>query len=231
MPSLGRRWLRRRAVADHDVAGLKLGRAERLAKLVGPCAQLRRGRGPLRPHPHRGALAAEGDQRMHGAGRLDIERETRLPDPLRGFVVAAATVARDLELRHRGALRGRERDLEIPARHRCIDRVARSISAIGQGGDLQQRLARDRSIRIVEQAMGDAAKRRIRRNRRRGNGLRRRQRAAKWRRRSEARGDPLALRLIGRRDRSVAGRAADSWQRFLQDAQCDGGCDALRPIR
>ena len=48
-----RRRLRRRAVADHDIARLQLRFAEGLGELRGPGAQLRRGRRPLRPHPHR----------------------------------------------------------------------------------------------------------------------------------------------------------------------------------
>ena len=50
-----------------------------------PARKLRRGRRPLRPHPHRGLVAGQRHQRMHRPGRLDVEREARAPDPPRGF--------------------------------------------------------------------------------------------------------------------------------------------------
>ena len=59
-------------------------------------------------------VAVQRNQRVHGAGRLDIEREPRAPDALGGIGGFIAAVARDLELRHRGALRRRERNFEIP---------------------------------------------------------------------------------------------------------------------
>ena len=43
MPGRRRARLQRRAVADHDIAGLQLGAAQRLAELQGAGAQLRRG--------------------------------------------------------------------------------------------------------------------------------------------------------------------------------------------
>src|ERR1700686_724184 len=95
-------WRRRRlwgrAEADHDIAGLQLSLAQRFAKAAYARAQLRRGRRPLRPHPHRGALAAERYQRMDRTGRLDIEREPRPPNPFCHLDFAAAAVARNLEL-------------------------------------------------------------------------------------------------------------------------------------
>ena len=82
MPGGRRRGLRRRAVADHDIAGRKFGLGQGLAELRGAGAQLRRGRRPFRPHPHRGLVAGQRHQRVHRAGRLDVEREPRPPHPL-----------------------------------------------------------------------------------------------------------------------------------------------------
>ena len=48
-------------------------------------AELLRRRRPLRPHPHESLVAVQRDQRMHGAGRLDVEREARPPDLLGGI--------------------------------------------------------------------------------------------------------------------------------------------------
>ena len=69
MSGLGRDQLQRRAVADHDIAGLQFGARQRLAELRDAGAQLIGGRGPLRPHPHRGAFAVQAHQRMDRAGR------------------------------------------------------------------------------------------------------------------------------------------------------------------
>ena len=135
---------------------------------------------------------------MHGTGRLDVEREARLPGPLRRLDALAAAVARNLELRHRRALRRRERNFEIPARHGRIDAVARWVGTIRQRGHLQQRLPRDRSIGVVEQTMHGGGKRRVGRERRRRDRLRRRQRAAERRRRRVgARRCPCSLRPFG----------------------------------
>src|SRR5216684_7897558 len=103
MPRAGRRGVWRRAVSYHDVAGLKLGLAERLAQLCSTRAQLRCCRRPLSPYPHRCPLAAERYQSMDRTGGLDVERESGSPNPLgRLGLVAAAPIARNLELRHRG---------------------------------------------------------------------------------------------------------------------------------
>ena len=101
---------------------------ERLAELRGAGAQLRRGRRPLRPHPHRCAFAAERDQRVNRARRLDIEREPRAPDPLCRLDFAAAAVSRDLELRHRRSLRRRKWNFEIPSRRSRIACVRPAMS-------------------------------------------------------------------------------------------------------
>src|SRR6266404_7911470 len=108
-----RRRLWGRTIPDHDVTGLKLGLAQRLAEAAYAGAQLRRGRRPLRPHSHRRSLAAERYQRMDRTGGLDVEREPRPPDPFGRLDFAAAAVARYLELRDRGSLHRRERDFEI----------------------------------------------------------------------------------------------------------------------
>ena len=92
-----RRGCWRGAVPDHDVAGLQLGLAERLAELRCASAQLHGSRGPLRPHPHRCPLAAERYQRMDRTGRLDVEREPGPPNTLCRFDLGAATaIARSL---------------------------------------------------------------------------------------------------------------------------------------
>src|SRR5450432_4506879 len=117
MPGARRRGMWRRAVPYHDVAGLKLGLAECLAQLCSTRAQLRCGRRPLRPYPHRCPLTAERYQSMDRTGGLDVEREPGPPNPLgRLGLVATAPLARNLELRHRGSLRRRKRNFEIPAR-------------------------------------------------------------------------------------------------------------------
>ena len=120
---------------------------------------------------------------MDRTGGLDVEREPRPPNPLGGLDFAAAAVARNLELRHRGSLRRRERDFEIPARRRRIDPWRRRIDTVRQRRHLQQGLARDRGVGIAEQMMRDASPAAHRRERWRGNRLRRGQRAAKRRRR------------------------------------------------
>src|ERR1700730_9611621 len=121
----------RRAIPYHDVAGLKLGLAERLAQLRSPRAQLRCGRRPLRPYPHRCPLAAERYQSMDRTGRLDVEREPGSPNPLcRLGLVAAAAMARNLELRHRGPLRRRKRNFEIPARPGVVDARSCGIDTV-----------------------------------------------------------------------------------------------------
>ena len=65
----------------------------------------------------------------------------------------AAAIARDLELRHRRALRRHERDFEMPARRGRVDLRPRSVDAVRQRSDLQQRLPRDRAIGLVKQMM------------------------------------------------------------------------------
>src|SRR5260370_2211701 len=115
MPGARRRGVWRRAIPYHDIAGLKLGLAERLAQLRSTRAQLRGCRRPLRPYPHRCPLAAERYQRMDRTGRLDVEREPGSPNPLgRLGLVAAPPLARDLDLRHRWSLPRRQRNFEIP---------------------------------------------------------------------------------------------------------------------
>src|SRR5882724_9711718 len=115
-----RRGLRGRTIPDHDVAGPKLGLAQRLAEAAYPGTQLRRGHGAFRPHSHRRPLAAERYQRMDRTGRLDVEREPRPPNPFCALDFAAA-VARDFELRDRGSLQRRERNFEIPSRRSWIE--------------------------------------------------------------------------------------------------------------
>src|SRR5260370_7397789 len=82
MPGARRRGVWRRAIPYHDIAGLKLGLAERLAQLRSTRAQLRGCRRPLRPYPHRCPLAAERYQRMDRTARPDVQREPRSPNPL-----------------------------------------------------------------------------------------------------------------------------------------------------
>src|SRR5216684_8195584 len=100
-------------IPDHDIAGLKLGLAQRLAEAAYAGAQLRRGHGAFRPDSHRRSLAAERYQRMDRTGRLDVEREPRPPNPFCHLAIAAAAVARDFELRDRDPLQRRERNFEI----------------------------------------------------------------------------------------------------------------------
>ena len=105
---------------------------------IGIGAQLCGGLRPLRPHPHRGLVADQRHQRVHRTGRLDVEREARAPDARRcsGLDLVAA-VARNLELRHRRALRRGEGNFETPARLRVLaaccrapgDRAARRPAA------------------------------------------------------------------------------------------------------
>src|SRR5947208_15367169 len=80
------------------MAGGACGLAQGLAELGCAGAQLRRGRGPLRPHPHRCLVAGQRHQRMNGTRGLDIERETRPPYPLGGFGLDTAAVAGNLEM-------------------------------------------------------------------------------------------------------------------------------------
>src|SRR5437899_3699741 len=110
-----RRRLWGHTIPDHDVAGLKLGLAQRLAEAAYAGAQLRRGRGAFRPDSHRRSLAAERYQRMDRTGRLDVEREPRPPNPFCRLDFAAAAVARNFELCDRGSLHRRERDFDIPS--------------------------------------------------------------------------------------------------------------------
>src|SRR5258705_12326697 len=114
-----RRGLRGRTIPDHDVAGLKLGLAQRLAEAAYAGAQLRRGHGTFRPDTHRGSLAAERYQRMDRTGRLDVEREPRPPNPSCRLDFAAAAVARHFELRDRGSPQLPERNFEVPSWRSC----------------------------------------------------------------------------------------------------------------
>ena len=132
-----RRGLRGRTIADHDVAGLKLGLAQRLAEAACAGAQLRRGHGAFRPDSHRRPLAAERYQRVDRTGRLDIEREPRPPNPSCRIDFAAAAVARYLQLRHRGSLQRRKRDFEIPSRRGWIEAYAGDVDMIRQRRHLQ----------------------------------------------------------------------------------------------
>ncbi len=117
----GRR-LRRRAIADHDVSRLQLRLAQGAAELDGVLAQPHRRGGTFGPHPHRGRLSAQRDDRMHRARGLHIQGKSRAPDLMRPRCRGlAAAVARNLELRHRRALRRGERNLEVPARHAGVD--------------------------------------------------------------------------------------------------------------
>src|SRR5216684_5750362 len=177
-----RRRLWGRAIPDHDVAGLKRGLVQRLAEAAYAGAQLRRGHGAFRPDSHRRALAAERYQRMDRTGGLDVEREPRPPNPFCHLNFAAAAVARNFELRDRGPLQRRERDFEIPSWRSWIETCARNIDMVRQRRHLQQCLARNRRVGVAEQMMRNCWERRIRRDRWRGNRLRRGQRPAKRRR-------------------------------------------------
>src|SRR4029453_1236477 len=97
--------LRRRAIADYDIAGLQFGAAERLAELWHSGPELLRRRPAFPPQPRRGLVARQRYQRVNRPGRLDVEREAGAPDPLGGLDLLVAAVARNLELRHRRALR------------------------------------------------------------------------------------------------------------------------------
>jgi hypothetical protein len=132
MPGAGCGGLLRRALLDHDIAWVELGAAQRLAQLGRAGAKLRGGGRTLRPHPHGGLLAGQRHQRMHRSGRLDIEREAGPPDPLGRLDGVGATVAGNLELRHRRALRRRERDFEMPAWRGDVDPRIRRVDAVGQ---------------------------------------------------------------------------------------------------
>src|SRR6266487_4050298 len=127
-----RRRLWGRAIPDHDVAGLKLGLAQRLAEAAYAGAQLGRSHGAFRPHSDRRPLAAERYQRMDRTGGLDVERELRPPDPFCRLDFAAAAVARNLELRDCGPLQRRERNFEIPSWRSRIETCASNIDTVRQ---------------------------------------------------------------------------------------------------
>src|SRR6266404_5526194 len=177
-----RRRLWGRTIPDHDVAGLKLGLAQRLAEAAYAGTQLRRGHGAFRPDSHRRSLAAERYQRMDRTGRLDVEREPRPPNPFCPPDFAAAAVARDFELRDRGSLHRRERDFEIPSWRSWIETCAGNIDMVRQRRHLQQGLACNRGVGVAEQVVRNCWDRRTRCDRWRGNWLRRGQRPAKRRR-------------------------------------------------
>ncbi len=120
---------------------------------------------------------------MNRAGRLDVEREPRPPGPLGRFGFVAGPVTRNLELRHRRSLRRRERNFEIPARHGWIEPRMPSY----RFGPAARRPATASGARWRRQCRHAGAARLLRAahrmRSRRGNGLRRWQRAAKRRRR------------------------------------------------
>ena len=181
-------------------------------------AQLRRGRRPFRPDPHRGLFAGERHQRVNRTGRLDVERKPRPPHPLGRLDFLAAAVAGNLELRHRRALRRRERNFEIPARHIHVGLRRRSVDTVRQGRHLQQGLPRDGGIGVVEQMMRGRLERRMRRDRGRCDGLGGRQRAAnRRRRRVGVKGHVRATSVF--RCGGCAHRVAKLLQRFLQQVQ------------
>ncbi len=163
--------------------GVQVGAAQRLAELRYAGAQLIRGRRSLGPHPHRSAIAAQRDQRMHGtAGSTSSVKRAR------HILLAASTSgvalsARNLELRHRRALLRHERNFKVPARRHGIDPAGDGINLVRQRGDLQQRLPRDGAVGVGEQMAHGALQRRIRHQRGGHHRLRRRQRAADRRRR------------------------------------------------
>ena len=125
---------------------------------------------------------------MDRPGRLDVEREARAPDFFGSrHRLGAAAITGNLELRHRGALRRRERDFKAPARAAGVGRVVecgsrRRIEPVGQRGHLQQGLPRDRGIGVGEQMMRGWRERCLRRDRRFGDRLRGGQGAAERRR-------------------------------------------------
>ena len=111
-------------------------------------------------------------------GSTSSEKRARQIARLRvGF--GGAAVAAHLELRDRGPLRRCERHLEIPALHSFRARLA---GLIGQRGDLQQRLPRERAVGLGDQLVGDLVRRGVRGDRRRGDRLRGERRAAIGRR-------------------------------------------------
>jgi hypothetical protein len=120
---------------------------------------------------------------MDRAGRLDVEREPRPPNPFCHLDIAAAAVPRNFELRDRGPLQCRERDFEIPPWRSWIETCAGNIDMVRQRRDLQQCLTRNRGVGVAEQVMRNCWQRRTRRDRWRGHRLRRGQRPAKRRRR------------------------------------------------
>ena len=155
---------------------------------------------------------------MNRTGRLDVERKPRPPHPLGGLDLLAAAVARNLELRHRRALRRRERNFEIPARHVHVGLRRRIVDTVRQRRHLQQGLPRNGGVGVVEQMMRGGRERRIRRNRRRGNRLRGGKRAAKRRRRGVGVKGHVRAASVFRRSRD-ARRVAELLQRFLQQVQ------------
>ena len=131
MPGAGRRGLRRRAVADHDVAGLQLGAAQRLAQFAGAGAQLLP-RSPAAPPTSAPRSCRRSARPAHARDRPARRRArtARARPAWRPRRLVAAAVARNLELRHRRALRRHERNLEIPARRARY----RSVAAGGRRG-------------------------------------------------------------------------------------------------
>ena len=69
----------RRAVTHHQIAGVQLRGAQRIAKFGRPCAQARCTFRALRPQRYGGANAAQRDLRMHAPDRIDIDRKPRSP--------------------------------------------------------------------------------------------------------------------------------------------------------
>ena len=185
MPGTGRCGLRRRAVANHDIAGPKFGLAQRLA-------QLRRHRRAIAPRspgapptsaPRSCSPVSDTSAWTGPAGSTSSENRAR-HTRLAASTSSLAAVARNLELRHRRALRRDERNLEIPARRAGVDFESRAVDAIRQRGHLQQASAarsphpypRADDARSSASGASGAIDGRCDR-------LRRRKRAAKWRRR------------------------------------------------
>ena len=169
---------------------------------------------------------------MDRTGGLDVEREPRPPDPLCRLDLAAAAIARNLELRHRRSLRRRKRNFEIPSRRCRIGRPPASIDTIRQRRHLQQGLARNRGVGIAEQMMRTGCQRRIGRDRWRGNRLRRGQRAAKWRRRRVGMDGDVVVASIFQRcrcQRCVAVLPRNFLQRLLQQIQRSADRRRTRP--
>src|SRR5437899_12614769 len=125
-----RRRLWGHTIPDHDIAGPKLGLAQRLTEAAYAGAQLGRGHGAFRPDSHRRVLAAERYQRMDRTGGLDVEREPRTPNPFCRLDFVAAAVARNFELHDRGPFQRRERNFEIPSRRSRIETCAGNIEMV-----------------------------------------------------------------------------------------------------